>query len=99
MTKTLGVRIKHKIDSEANWTSKNPVLLKGELVFSITTEGVKQKIGDGTTRYASLPFTDELLRTFISGNYVTKTELNNAIATLEAAIEAAKGFASTEADM
>ena len=92
MKKTLEVRIKHKVDTHENWTSKNPVLLNGELIFVDTTDGRKQKIGDGVTAYINLPFTDELLQSFITQNYVTKTELQEALAAI-------KGFASTEDDM
>lgn len=92
MEKTLEVRIKHKLDTHANWTSRNPVLLSGELIFVLTDDGVKQKIGDGTSTYSNLPFTDELLKNYVSNNFVTKAELQEAIS-------AVRGFAYTEDDM
>ena len=53
--KTLNVRVKHKYDTEANWTSKNPVLLTGELAFSRDKNG-QYKIGDGKTTWKNLPY-------------------------------------------
>lgn len=93
MSKTLEVRIKHKLDTSANWTSRNPVLLSGEIIFVDTDDGTRIKIGDGTTPYANLPFTDELLRTFVANNYVTQTALSETISSLNF------GFAATEDDM
>lgn len=55
--KTFNTRIKHKKDTEANWTANNPVLLDGEFAIVVTEGGEnKIKIGDGTTAYNSLPF-------------------------------------------
>ncbi len=53
--KTLNVRVKHKYDTEANWTSKNPVLLAGELAFSNDKNG-QYKIGDGKTTWKNLVY-------------------------------------------
>lgn len=53
--KTLNVRVKHRYDTEANWTSKNPVLLAGELAFSKDKNG-RYKVGDGTSKWADLPY-------------------------------------------
>lgn len=93
MDKTLEVRIKHKRDTSANWTAKNPVLLYGEIIFVETDDGVKTKIGDGATTYNNLPFTDELLKSYMATNYVTKNDLQEALAALSL------GFVATEADM
>lgn len=51
---TLNVRIKSRTDTEANWKSKNPVLLKGEV--GITSDNNRYKVGDGTTKWASLSY-------------------------------------------
>lgn len=61
--KTFNTRIKNKRDTSANWTSKDPVLLDGELIIVDTASGeVRFKIGDGTKKYSQLPFQDEILR-------------------------------------
>lgn len=51
---TINVRIKDRSDTEANWTSKNPVLLKGER--AITDGTGKYKIGDGKNAWSALPY-------------------------------------------
>ena len=51
---TINVRIKDRSDTEANWTSKNPVLLKGER--AITDGTSKYKIGDGKNTWSALPY-------------------------------------------
>lgn len=83
MTKTINSRVKHKKDTQSNWQAKNPVLLNGEIVLVECTDGIRMKIGDGATNYSSLPFADEILRTYVQ----------ETLATLNF------GFASTEADM
>lgn len=50
----INVRIKDRSDMEANWTSKNPVLLKGER--AITDGTGKYKIGDGKNTWGALPY-------------------------------------------
>nr|DAG47901.1 MAG TPA: hyaluronidase [Caudoviricetes sp.] len=61
--KTFNTRIKNKRDTSANWTSKDPVLLNGELIIVDTASGeTRFKIGDGTKKYSQLPFQDEILR-------------------------------------
>lgn len=61
--KTFNTRIKNKRDTSANWTSKDPVLLDGELIIvDIASGETRFKIGDGTKKYSQLPFQDEILR-------------------------------------
>lgn len=50
---TIKVRVKHKTDTESNWSSKNPVLLKGE--YGLIDGSSKYKIGDGITAWKNLP--------------------------------------------
>lgn len=58
--KTLNGRIRQKIDTSANWTANNPVLLDGELIIARTNAGeTRIKVGDGTSTYTQLPFIDE----------------------------------------
>lgn len=64
--KIIDARIKHKKDTSANWTSKNPVLKNGELIIVETNSGEERfKIGDGIKRYSQLPFQDETVRGLI----------------------------------
>lgn len=51
--KTLNVRIEHRYDTEANWKSKNPVLLQGEIGF--INDG-RYKVGNGTSKWNDLPY-------------------------------------------
>ena len=56
----LDSRIQMKKDTEANWTSNNPVLLDGETVISLQSDGtVRKKTGNGTSKYNQLNFDDE----------------------------------------
>lgn len=67
-TKTFNARIANKRDTSANWTSNNPVLLNGEVIIVDTEAGqVRYKVGNGTSTYTQLPFTDESLITNING--------------------------------
>ena len=55
----LKTRIQHKKDTYQNLQSKNPVLLDGEICIVKYGNSTKLKIGDGVTRYNSLPFHGE----------------------------------------
>lgn len=57
----INVRIKHKYDTEANWSSKNPVLLQGEIGF--INDG-RYKVGNGTSKWNDLQYAtaDSLVR-------------------------------------
>lgn len=46
------IQLRH--DTAANWTSVNPILLEGEV--GIETDTRKQKVGDGSTAWNSLPY-------------------------------------------
>lgn len=48
------IKIQLRHDTAANWTTVNPVLLEGEV--GIETDTRKQKFGDGTTAWNSLPY-------------------------------------------
>lgn len=52
---TLKIRLKNKYDTEANWKSKNPVLLKGELAFS-SDKNNRYKVGDGSNKWSDLTY-------------------------------------------
>lgn len=58
--KELNARIIHKRDTEANWSTNNPILLNGEFVVVDTNDGkTRLKIGDGNNDYNSLSFVDD----------------------------------------
>lgn len=60
MAKTFNTRILLKKDTNSNWTQNDPVLLDGEMIIVTTNaRDVRMKIGDGTSTYSQLPFTDE----------------------------------------
>lgn len=56
-------QILSRIDTAANWLSKDPILGLGEIAFetSDTNTDLKMKVGDGSTNYNDLPY-------FSSGN-------------------------------
>lgn len=54
MSKTLDARVALKNDTAVNWTSANPILLKGEMGVEIDTR--KFKFGDGVTAWNSLTY-------------------------------------------
>lgn len=63
----INARIKHKRDSEVNWSTNNPALLKGECVIVDMDDGsIRIKIGDGINNFTSLPYADDDLRNIIS---------------------------------
>lgn len=51
---TLNIRIQLRNDTAENWTTKNPLLLKGEMGVEIDTR--KIKIGNGTDRWTALEY-------------------------------------------
>lgn len=52
---TLNVKIIQRGDTEANWTSSNPILLKNEMAISTDKNG-RYKIGDGTSTWSALSY-------------------------------------------
>lgn len=64
--KIFNTRVKNKRDTEANWESKNPVLLDGEIIVVTTTSGdTRFKVGDGKKTYKQIPFQDQKTRDLI----------------------------------
>lgn len=53
--KIIKAQMKQRIDTEANWASKNPVLLLGELGM-VSDDPNLYKVGDGVTAWNALPF-------------------------------------------
>lgn len=54
-SKILNTRIQLKYDTEANWTSQNPVLLSGEMAVSSDKNG-QFKTGNGTATWSQLSY-------------------------------------------
>lgn len=76
------VRIKNKRDTDANWTSKNPVLLDGEIILVRDSNGTtRMKIGDGVSKYNQLSYkVFDTVALPIYDNYtLTKNNIKNVI--------------------
>lgn len=57
MEKVVNTRIQVKKDTQSAWESANPVLLDGEEILVVCTDGVtRKKVGDGSSTYSSLPY-------------------------------------------
>ena len=54
--KILNTRIQIRNDTAENWSSKNPVLLKGEVGLEMDASPIRFKIGDGTTAWNDLGY-------------------------------------------
>jgi hypothetical protein len=50
--------VRHRYDTAANWTAQNTVLRAGELGIESDASSLRGKYGDGTTAWASLPYTE-----------------------------------------
>lgn len=60
-------RIQQKADTQSNFESANPVLLENELVIVFMTDGsIKFKVGDGTSSFNDLEYTDKYLEEVIN---------------------------------
>ena len=69
MSNTFNTRIQSKFDTFENWSTNNPLLLKGELAVVqvpvaegavVDTPAVLFKVGDGTNKFNSLPWSSAL---------------------------------------
>ena len=85
------IQLRH--DTAANWTSVNPVLLEGEV--GIETDTRKQKIGDGSTAWNSLPYDagSTALQSITSSDVTTAlgyTPVNKAGDTMSGALTTTK---------
>lgn len=83
MSKTItNARIKHRVDSTANWNTKNPILYKGEIGLEILTATTfRVKFGNGLQAWKDLP-------------YLADTEI---LAKIQALADAAKSSADAAA--
>lgn len=65
--KELNTRLQLRNATNTEFSSSNPVLLKGELVAVNDGGDYRLKIGDGTSNFSQLQFLDAPLRTLIEG--------------------------------
>lgn len=63
--KQLNVRICNRQNTAANWSTLNPLLLKGE--FGVEADTQKFKVGDGIRRWVDLPYVETGGRTYTAG--------------------------------
>lgn len=96
MSDSYNTRIKLKRDTEGNWTSKNPILLDGEMIIVKTNDGkIRKKIGDGVKKFSELPY-DEIA--IDSATSTTSTNpVQNKVITLALAGKAGTAVATTSA--
>jgi hypothetical protein len=57
----MSVRIKQKVDTQANWQKSKLILLKGEVAVEVRPNGdpFRFKIGDGEKMYSQLPYASD----------------------------------------
>lgn len=80
-TKTINkARIQQRIDTTANWTTNDPVLLSGEFGIEELTDGTfRIKVGNGTNKWSGLAY-----------------EFSQAtLSSLQAVEDAVKGYANS----
>ena len=79
-TNTLKTRIKHRIDTAANWANTTDIPLLGELII-YAGEGdipTKMKIGDGVRTASNLPFiTDVDMNGLSAGVRIPESDTND----------------------
>ena len=97
MSDLYNTRIKLKRDTEENWTSKNPILLDGEMIIVKTNDGkIRKKIGDGVKKFSELPYDEITIDSAIS---TTSTNpVQNKVITLALDGKAGTAVATTSAN-
>lgn len=102
-TKTFKTRIKQRRDTSANWESKNPVLLNGEVIIVDTANGeTRTKTGDGTKTYTQLPFDDEGTKggkSLIDKSFADKVSTNGNTTTIDNQLKTYSITTRLEADV
>ncbi len=96
MSKTIQSRIQHSVYTAAVLKAKNPVLLKGEVVYESDT--CKYKIGDGSTAWNTLPYGGGNFEGPISAADITQADTEkttwNGKASTAVATQSANGLMS-----
>jgi hypothetical protein len=67
---TISARLQQRSDTKANWQSRNPILLVGEIGIEIDTG--KLKVGNGVTPWNSLAYIG-ITTEYLEENYLPKT--------------------------
>lgn len=80
MAETIFSKIILRNDTAANWTTANPVLLKGEVGVEIDTR--KFKFGDGSSSWSALQYAgvgqdelDNLIKNWVEGNLLDENKI------------------------
>lgn len=73
-TSILNSRVQFKNDSSTNWTTRNPILLKGEV--GIETDTGKSKYGDGVTAWKGLAYSKAGDADTVDGKHASNTANN-----------------------
>lgn len=68
----MAVKIQYRRDTSANWASDNPILSEGELGWDLTVKGFK--VGDGTTAWSSLDFSNNTAESIASIIHAASTK-------------------------
>ena len=73
----MGIRIKIRRDTSANWQSTNPILAEGEIGYELDTG--RLKIGDGVTDWNNLPYVvgERVPQGFDFNNVTDKVSVDN----------------------
>lgn len=78
----INARIRQKLDTTANWTGENPVLLAGEIGIEKAVSGSETvyyiKVGDGSTAWNSLPYMSSNRIYPVGSVYVSAASMNPA---------------------
>ena len=102
-TKIFKTRIKQRRDTSANWESKNPVLLNGEVIIVDTANGeTRTKTGNGTKTYTQLPFDDEGAKggkSLIDQSFADKVSTSNNTTTIDNQLKTYSITTRLEADV
>ncbi len=78
---TINVKIREAYDTEQNWSSKNPILLAGQLAYSSDKYG-KYKIGDGTKTWSQLDYVTSTPSSHTHDDrYYTESEIDSKLST------------------
>lgn len=97
-TNELKTRIKHAYKTESDWTSSNPVLLKGEVAYS-SDKNNKYKVGDGTHKWSDLAYAIPVTKSDIGLGSVDNTaDSAKSVKYATSAGSATKATSATNAD-
>ena len=79
-------RIIIRNDTDNNWKTSNPVLLKGEIGIVTSVQPYRIKIGDGVSNWETLPYF-KLEEQYVEGLVDSLSELNSMISSNTQRIE------------